>query len=37
MFKKSFQVGQHKVEMVKKISEGAYGFVYLVEDSQNRG
>lgn len=37
MFKKTLQVGDHKVSLVKKISEGSFGFVYLVEDTKNLG
>lgn len=32
MFKKNINVGKFKLQVIKKISEGAYGFVYLVED-----
>ena len=37
MFKKNIQVNQHKVKVLKEISQGAYGFVYLVEDKNKVG
>ena len=32
MFKKSMTIGETKVKLIKPISEGAYGFVYLCEN-----
>ena len=32
MFKKTITIGNTKVRMIKPISEGAYGFVYLCEN-----
>ena len=32
MFKKSITIGDTKVKLIKPISEGAFGFVYLVEN-----
>ncbi len=34
MFKKSIQVGKYNLKILKTISQGAYGFVYLVEDKK---
>ena len=33
---KKIEVGKYKLRIIKIISEGAYGFVYLVEDRKNK-